>query len=117
MSQLALFPLPQPTARHARVGFESIPANLSRTELFRYFTFPEPDRQEITQCRGTNNKVGFALLLGAVRLTGHFLQDFELVPHSLVAHICEQLRLEMPLTPTYPHRQPTRFEHIDRLKT
>jgi TnpA family transposase len=118
MNQLAQFPLPeQPAVRHTRVGFETIPANLSRTELFRYFTFPEPDRHEITQCRGTSNKIGFALLLGAIRLTGRFLQDFELVPHSLVAHICEQLRLETPLILTYPQRQPTRFEHVERLKT
>ena len=118
MNQLAQFPLPeQPAVRHTRVGFETIPANLSRTELFRYFTFPEPDRHEITQCRGTSNKIGFALLLGAIRLTGRFLQDFELVPHTLVAHICEQLRLETPLILTYPQRQPTRFEHVERLKT
>jgi hypothetical protein len=77
--------------RHTRAGFEHIPRNLYRAELFRYFTFPEPDRNEITQCRGESNKIGFALLLGGVRLTGRFLQDFELVPRSLLVHICEQL--------------------------
>jgi Domain of unknown function (DUF4158) len=55
--------------RHARAGFEHIPQNLSRAELFRYFTFPEPDRREIAQCRGESNKIGFALLLGDIRLT------------------------------------------------
>jgi len=115
--QVVQFPIPQSTARHTRVGFETIPANLSRAELFRYFTFPEPDRLEIAQCRGESNKIGFALLLGAVRLTGRFIQDFELVPHSLVAHICKQLRLETPLILTYPQRQPTRYEHVDRIKS
>jgi Domain of unknown function (DUF4158) len=117
MKQVVQFPIPQPTIRHARVGFETIPANLSRAELFRYFTFSEPDRREIAQCRGESNKIGFALLLGATRLTGRFIQDFELVPHSLVAHVCEQLRLETPLILTYPQRQPTRFEHVERIKS
>ena len=107
MKQVVQFSIPQPAIRHARVGFETIPANLSRAELFRYFTFPESDRREIAQCRGESNKIGFALLLGAIRLTGRFIQDFELVPHSLIAHICEQLRLETPLILTYPQRQPT----------
>jgi len=70
MKQVIQFPTPQPTVRHVRVGFETIPANLSRAELFRYFTFPEPDRREITQCCGESNKIGFALLLGAIRRRG-----------------------------------------------
>jgi len=115
--QVVQFPVPQPTVRHTRAGFETIPANLSRAELFRFFTFPELDRREIAQCRGESNKIGFALLLGAVRLTGRFIQDFELVPHSLVTHICEQLRLETPLILTYPQRQPTRYEHVERIKS
>jgi len=118
MNPLVQFPLPeQPALRHTRVGFETIPANLSRTELFRYFTFPEPDRQEIAHCRGTHNKIGFALLLGTIRLTGRFLQDFEFVPQTLVAHICEQLHLDIPLILIYPQRQPTRYEHTERIKT
>ncbi|MCI0393082.1 MAG: Tn3 family transposase [Acidobacteria bacterium] len=117
MKQVVQFPVLQSTPRHTRVGFETVPANLSRAELFRYFTFPEPDRREIAQCRSESNKIGFALLLGAIRLTGRFIQDFELVPHSLVAHICEQLRLETPLILTYPQRQPTRYEHVERIKS
>jgi hypothetical protein len=71
--QVVQFPIPQPTVRHPRVGFETIPANLSRGELFRYFTFPEPDRREIAQCRGESNKIGFALLLGAVAIAACWL--------------------------------------------
>jgi len=84
--------------------------------LLRYFTFSEEDRQEISQCRGDHNRLGFALLLGGMRLTGRVLYDFELVPRSLLAHICEQLGVEVPLFVVYPHRQPTRYEHVERLK-
>ena len=35
--------------------FERIPQNLTRTELFRYFTFSVEDRHEILECRGEGN--------------------------------------------------------------
>src|SRR5215831_11240339 len=105
-----------PSLRHSRAGFERMPANLSRAELFRYFTFSEEDLREINQCRGDCNKIGFALLLGGVRLTGRFLYDLELVPWSLLTHICEQLTLDVPLFLTYPQRRPTRAEHLERIK-
>jgi hypothetical protein len=35
----------------------------------------------------------------------------------LLCHICEQLGLEPPLFVVYPQRQPTRYEHVERLKT
>jgi hypothetical protein len=54
--------------------------------------------------------------LGGIRLTGRVLYDFELVPRSLLTHICEQLSLEEPLFVVYPQRQPTRYEHVERLK-
>jgi hypothetical protein len=82
---------------HSRAGFEQIPQNLTRTELFQYFTFSPEDRAEILQCRGDYNRIGFALLLGGVRLMGRFPLDFSLVPRSLLMHVCEQLALEAPL--------------------
>jgi TnpA family transposase len=111
------FYVPSSSLRHSRAGFEQIPQNLTRPELFRYFTFSEEDRHEILQCRGDHNRIGFALLLGGVRLTGRFLYDFALVPRSLLTHICEQLGLEPPLFVVYPQRQPTRYEHVERLKS
>jgi len=53
--------------RHSRAGFEQIPQNLTRPELFRYFTFSEEDCHEILQCRGDHKRIGFALLLGGKR--------------------------------------------------
>ncbi len=111
------FYVPSVPLQHARTGFEKIPQNLTRTELFQYFTFSPEDRQGILQCRGDHNRIGFALLLGGVRLMGRFPLDFSLVPRSLLTHICEQLKLESPLFVVYPQRQPTRYEHVERLKT
>ena len=72
------------SSRHSRPGFERIPPNLSRAELLRSFTVGKEDHREIAQCRGKHNKIGFALLLGGVRLTGRFLYDFSLVLRRLL---------------------------------
>jgi hypothetical protein len=64
MKQVLRFPIPQPTVRHTRVGFEIIPANLLRAELSRYFTFPEPDRREIkAQAGGCSAVQGYSLTI------------------------------------------------------
>lgn len=84
--------------------------------MFRYFTFSDKDRREINFCRGAQNRIGFALLLGGVRLLGRFPYDLELLPKDLLAHICGQLEVDVPLFLNYPQRRPTRQEHIDRIR-
>jgi hypothetical protein len=85
-----------------RAGFENLPVDLTRTEFFRYFTFSDKDHEEIALCRGAQNRIGFALLLGGVRLLGRFPYDFELLPKDLLAHICGQLEVDAPLFLNYP---------------
>jgi Domain of unknown function (DUF4158) len=88
------FEPPPPPIQHTRAGFENIPRDLSKAELLRYFTYSPEDRNEIFQCRGNGNKVGFALLLSGVRLTGRFPANFELIGSTLMAQVCAQLRIE-----------------------
>jgi Domain of unknown function (DUF4158) len=117
MNPLVQFPISASSVRHPRAGFESVPNDLSRAELLRYFTYSENDLKEINLCRGTNNRIGFALLLRGVRLTGRFPYDLELIPHSVLMHISTQLQIEPPLFIDYPQRRPTRHEHAERLRT
>jgi uncharacterized protein DUF4158 len=77
MSPLVQFPIAVSSVRHSRAGFESVPNDLSKVELLRYFTYSENDLKEINLCRGANNRIGFALLLSGVRLTGRFPHDEE----------------------------------------
>lgn len=116
MSTLVPFPAQVVSLRYARSGFEAIPKDLSRAELLRYFTYSEQDRQQIFQCRGEHNQIGFALLLSGVRLTGRFPHDFDMLPRRFLQHLCQQLNLDAPLFLDYPHREPTRREHIARLR-
>jgi hypothetical protein len=100
-----------------RVGCENIPADLTRAEVFRFFTFPETDRHLIFQCRGMQNRLGFALLLGGVRLTGRFPKDLSVVSTNLIARLCKQFHLPSPATLIYPQRQPTRIEHMTQIRS
>lgn len=116
MSALVPFPTQVVSLRYARSGFEAIPKDLSGAELLRYFTYSEQDRQQIFQCRGAHNQIGFALLLSGVRLTGRFPHDFDMLPRRFLQHLCQQLNLDAPLFLNYPQREPTRREHIARLR-
>ena len=100
--------------RLSRSGFETIPSDLSKAELFRYFTYSAEDRFAIFECRGNNNKVGFALLLGSVRLTGRFPIHFDLLPGSLLAHVCKQLNIAGLLFLDYPQRPATLHQHKEK---
>lgn len=51
-----------------------------------------------------------------MRLTGRFPANIELIGSMLLAHVCAQLRIEGMLFLDYPQRQPTRYEHIERIK-
>jgi hypothetical protein len=116
MNAPLLFPVEVSAIRHPRAGFENLPVDLTRTDLFRYFTFSDKDREEIAFCRGAQNRIGFALLLGGVRLLGRFPYDFELLPKDLLAHTCGQLEMDVPLFLNYPLRRSTRQEHIHRIR-
>jgi hypothetical protein len=116
LTNLLQFSHREEPVRLSRSGFETIPSDLSKAELFRYFTYSAEDRLAIFECRGNNNKVGFALLLGSVRLTGRFPIHFDLLPGSLLAHVCKQLKIAGLLFLDYPQRPATLHQHKERIK-
>jgi TnpA family transposase len=116
LTNLLQFSHREEPVRLSRSGFETIPSDLSKAELFRYFTYSADDRLAIFECRGNNNKVGFALLLGSVRLTGRFPIHFDLLPGSLLAHVCKQLKIAGLLFLDYPQRPATLHQHKERIK-
>ena len=116
LARLLPFKAPASAPRSTRTGWETIPRDLSRAELFRYFTYTAEDRAELFACRGTSNKPGLAILFGGLRLTGRFLTNFEALPQPLLSHVCAQLKVAGRLCLDYPQRQATRYEHVERLK-
>jgi hypothetical protein len=115
-SNLLPFAPREESLRVPRTGFEHIPADLSKAELFRFFTYSAEDRHAIFECRGHHNKVGFALLLGCVRLTGRFPMHFDALPESLLTHVCKQLQVDGLLFLDYPQRPATLHVHKKRLR-
>jgi len=86
-------------------------------DLIRHYTFSEPDKAMICQRRGEHNRLGFAVLLCALRYPGIALPEEANLPPGMVSHIALQLHLDPHLWKQYAERTPTRREHLAELQT
>lgn len=60
-------------------------------QLARHFHLDDADRAFVTEHRGEHNRLGVAVQLGAVRLTGAFLDDPVSAPLLAVRYVADQL--------------------------
>jgi hypothetical protein len=83
-------------------------------ELEAFFTFSEVERQLIEQRRTPSLKLGLALQIGFLRMSGRLLDAFRIVPANLWRHLGAQFAVEAPdlasLRALY-RRGNTLFEH------
>jgi hypothetical protein len=86
-------------------------------QLTRYFYLDETDHELISQRRGEQNKLGFALQLSTVRFLGTFLPNPVNVPEGVPAYIGAQLGIDPVCLPAYMDRRDTRMEHALEIKT
>ena len=95
---------------------EPLPGEIDDDTLRKYFTLTKTDLEQVDQCRGPANKLGFAIQLCTLRWHGYFLPDTRGVPSSVVEMIGSQLAL-LPIPPdSYPQNEKTRFEHLERIR-
>jgi hypothetical protein len=95
---------------------ERLPDEIDDDTLRKYFTLTKPDLEQVAQCRGPTDRLGFAVQLCALRWHGYFLPHTSEVPDSVVEMIGSQLGL-LPLSvKSYPQNEKTRFEHLDRIR-
>lgn len=95
---------------------ECLPNEIDADTLRKYFTLTKPDLEQIAQCRGPTNRLGFAVQLCTLRWYGYFLPDTTDVPGSVIEMIGAQLGL-LPLSlESYPQNEKTRFEHLERIR-
>ena len=95
---------------------ERLPDEVDADTLRKYFTLTRPDREEVEQCRGAVNKVGFAIQLRTLRWQGYFLPDARNLPSAVVETIASQTGV-LPLSiDGYPQNEKTRFEHLERIR-
>ena len=84
--------------------------------LRKYLTLTKSDLEQIAQCRGPTNRLGFAVQLCTLRWQGYFLPDTGDVPGSVVKMIGSQLGLLPISLESYPQNEKTRFEHLERIR-
>jgi hypothetical protein len=88
---------------------------LSADVELRAFHLSDADLQQVRRCRGSMNRMGFAVQLCVLRTYGHLLKDMNSVPWEVLEHIARQLgQLAIPIS-DYPHDDHTRFDHNNRI--
>jgi len=95
---------------------ERLPQDIDPDTLRKYFTLTRPDLEQVDQCRGATNKLGFAVQLCTVRWRGHFLRDTREIPEPVLETLSLQLGvLPIPID-DYPQNEKTRFDHLERIR-
>jgi hypothetical protein len=95
---------------------ERLPDEIDDDTVRKYFTLTKQDLEQVNQCRGPSNRLGFAVLLCTLRWHGYFLPDTRGVPPSVVEMIGSQVGLLPISLDSYPQNEKTRFEHLERIR-
>ena len=104
--------VPADDIEQARVSPERLANDIDADALRKYFTLTPPDLDQVHQCRGAVNKLGFAVQLCTLRWHGYFLPDTRDGPSAVIDTIAWQLGvLPLPID-DYPHNEKTRWEHL-----
>jgi len=86
-------------------------------QLTRFFHLDEADLALISNRRGEQNKLGFALQLTSVRFLGTFLSDLRLVPSNVQVFVAQQLSIKnTKIIVNYSQRETTKREHTALLR-
>jgi len=89
----------------------------SEDELGRFFWLSAADRQAVRQCRGSANRLGFALHLLLLRLLHGPLPDVPQIPERIIQFVAMQLNLHPQSLLEYSiRRSQTRDEHLTLLR-
>ena len=96
------------------LGRENFPEALSALEVQRFFTPTPEEKQIVLQRRSPTNRIGFALQIGFLKMTGRSLNSVELVPPDVLAHLGRVIECEPPRIASiraFYRRRRTLFEH------
>ena len=85
--------------------------------LRKHYTLADDDLEHIRARRRTENRIGFALQLCALRYPGRLLSHGEVIPETVLRFIGAQLGIGSDALFTYAARRQTRQEHLKALRT
>jgi len=78
------------------LALRELPRELSQFELQAFFTFSHAERELIERRRGDHHKLGLALHIGFVRMSGRPLNSVRAVPVALLRHLGQTLDIATP---------------------
>jgi hypothetical protein len=96
------------------LGSRRFPREMSTFEVRRFFTLSGDDRRMLRRRFRSRSRLGAALQLGFVRMTGTTLDAFDYVPRAALEHVGHQLGISTPELTTLRalyRRQMTLFLH------
>ena len=96
------------------LGMRELPRDISDFEMKAFFTFAGAEREAINARRGDAHKLGLALHIGFLRMSGRLLYAFRVVPVALWRHLSEELGIATPDVAslrTLYGREKTLFDH------
>ena len=78
------------------LGMHELPRDMSDFEMNAFFTFDGAEREAINARRGDAHKLGMALHIGFLRMSGRLLGAFRVIPVTLWRHLGSELGLAAP---------------------
>lgn len=107
------------TAGHAHsalayLGWRRFPSSLGEFEVRQFFSFTRRDREALRKRFRTRARLGAAIQLGFVRMTGTTLDAFDNVPRGVFSFTAQQLQVPAPELGTLRamyRRRSTLYEH------
>ncbi len=78
------------------LGMRELPRDISDFEMKAFFTFDGAEREAINARRGGAHKLGLALHIGFLRMSGRLLGAFRVVPVTLWRHLGNELGVDAP---------------------
>ena len=102
------------------LGLTQFPTELSAFDLDQFFTLDAADQQIVATRRRSLHRLGIALQIGFIRMTGGTLDALQIVPSAALRHVAVQLHLPAPdiasLRAMYARRR-TLYEHQQLART
>jgi hypothetical protein len=78
------------------LGSRHFPREMSAFEVRRFFNLSSDERHVLRRRFRSRSRLGAALQLGVVRMTGTTLDAFDCVPRAVLEHLGHQLGISAP---------------------